>query len=133
MLDNVDIRKALVSWLKANTTIVATLTDPNEIRELDWQGEDYSYPNIRVTCSVSPTQCNITDVDATISCFSEQKSSYQSILMQGIIAKQLHNKDGFSSGVVNFSSIRVTNLPDATQFENGVWKADVILKMKASN
>ena len=131
MYDNYDVRVAIVSWLKSNTTITATLTDTDEIRELDWQGEDFSYPNIRVTCSVTPTQCNITNVQATISYFSEKKSSKQAIQSQGIIAKQLHGKD-FTSSSVKMSAIVVTDLPDATQVMEGVWKSDVNLTMRAS-
>ena len=131
MYDNYDVRVALVAWLKANSTITATLTDTNEIRELDWQGEDFSFPNIRVTYSVTPTQCNITDVTAVVSYFSERKSSKQAIQSQGIIAKQLH-EDDFTANSIHMSAIVVTQLPDAVQVSEGVWKADVNLTMKAS-
>lgn len=130
MLDNVDIREAVVAWLKANATIVATLDDPNEIRELSWQGEDFTYPNIRVTCASVPNQCDYSDVTATISSFSEEKSSKEVLTMQGVIAKQIHKKS-VEQDAIKFDNIRVTSLPDSIQ-ENGIWKADVILSTRAN-
>jgi len=130
MLDNVDIRAAMMAWLKSNTAILATLTDTDEIRELHWQGEDFTYPDIRVTSSSVPNQCSYSDVTMVISYYSEQKSSKQAITGQGVIAKQMHNKS-IEQGSVKFDNMRVTSLPDATQ--NGdIWKADVNLSMKAS-
>ena len=131
MLDNVDIRETIVAWSKANTAIVATLpAGAVEIRELHWSGEDFVYPNIRVTCSSTPNQCSYSDVVATISYFSEQKSSKQSLIGQGVIAKQMHKKS-VDQGTVEFSNMRVTSLPDAVQTD-GIWKADTVLSMRAS-
>lgn len=135
MLDNNDIRSAIVAWLKGNAAIVANLTAGGtgavEIRELWWQGEDFLFPNIRVTCSSSiPTQCDYSDIDAIISYFSEEKSSKKSLVGQGVIAKQLHKKS-VSQNSVSLVNMRVINLPDAVQ-EGGIWKADVILSMRVS-
>ena len=124
LVDNYDVRTSLVAWLLANATVTGTLQDVTEIRERDWQGEDFSYPNIRVTCSLTPTECNYANIDAIISYYSEQKSSKQAIQSQGIIYKQLH-ENSFTSEGIKFSNVRVTFLPDATQEDNGVWKADV--------
>jgi len=135
MLDNVDIRSAVVAWLKANTTITATLNDANEIREKDWQGEDFTYPNIRVTCSSTPNQCEYSDVTAVISYFSEEKSSKESITGQGVVAKQIHKKSSdvvVDTGTIRLNNVRVTSLPDAIQ-ESNIWKADVNVSFRASD
>lgn len=133
MLDNNDIRSGLIGWLQNNSQIVGVLvsgsSSAQEIRERNWQGEDYQYPNIRVTCNSVPNQCGYSDVNATVSFFSEQKSSKQSLIGQGIVAKQMHQKS-VSYGSINFGNMRVTSLPDAVQ-ENGVWKSDVLLSTRA--
>ena len=129
-VDNYQLRIAWVAWLKDNSTVTDTLDDTDEIRELDWQGEDFSYPNIRVTCAVVPGQCGITDATARISYFSEEKSSLQAIQSQGIIAKQVHNKD-FTKSSVKVSGITVVDLPDAVE-EDGVWQADIMLSLSAN-
>lgn len=131
MLDNADVRIIWVAELKANTVVLSgTSSGATEIREKDWQGEDFSYPNIRVTASVRPGQC-LDDVDVIISYFSQQKSSKEAIVGQGIIAKQYHDKP-FTRSNVRFAPLQVVSIPDAVQSDNGVWKADVILRMKAS-
>ena len=104
--------------------------EQSEIRELDWAGEDFSYPNIRVTASVNPGEC-LDDVTVRISYFSEQKSSKESIVGQGIIAKQYHDKP-FTRSNVRFSPLHVSSIPDAIRVSDTVWRADVNLTMKAS-
>jgi len=134
MLDNVDIRAAMMAWLKGNSTILAALSDTDEIRELHWQGESFTYPDIRVTSSSIPNQCNYSDVTMIISFYSEEKSSKQAITGQGVIAKQMHEKSieaTVGSTTIKFENMRVTLLPDAIQ-EDGVWKANVNLSMRAS-
>jgi len=136
MLDNNDIRAGIVGWIKGNNDIVSVLVSGSssglEVREAFYQGEDITYPNIRVTCSSIPNQCNYSDVTATIMCFSEQKSSKQSLILQGRVGKEMHNTP-FTQSPLRYWAVRVTNLPDALQQDNGVWRADVILSMKVSN
>ena len=48
MITNNTIQAALISKLLANITITAELDDAEEIRENEWQGTAFSYPNIRV-------------------------------------------------------------------------------------
>jgi hypothetical protein len=48
VLGNDQIQEAWVLYLKANTNILAELNDNDEIREDNWQGDEFSYPNIRV-------------------------------------------------------------------------------------
>ena len=130
MLDNVDVRTIWVAELKANVTVLSgTSSGATEIRELDWQGETFVYPNIRVTSSITPGEC-LDDVTVRISYFSEQKSSKEAITGQGIIAKQYHQKP-FTRSNIRFSPLLVSSIPDAVQV-NGVWRADVNLTMKAS-
>ena len=132
LIDNYQLRTALVSMCKDIAVIPATLTDTDEIRELDWMGEKFSYPNIRITCSITALgQCAPYDAQATISYFSEQKSSKQAIQSQGIIAKSLHNVNKTYNSV-KMTNIQVTSLPDAEQVAEGVWKADVPLSMKVN-
>mgnify|MGYP000023535303 FL=1 len=132
LVDNYQLRTAIVSMCKDIAAIPATLIDTDEIRELDWMGEKFSYPNIRITCSITALgQCAPYDAVATISYFSEQKSSKQAIQSQGIIAKQLHNVNKTYNSV-KMTTIRVTSLPDAVQVAEDVWKADVPLSMKVN-
>ena len=122
MITNNDAQEALVAWLKANTTITA-LDDnfPTEIREETWQGEKFSYPNIRVMCEITAGEC-YENLYSVISCFSEEKSSKEAQNIAGVIAGEMHNKS-FVQNSLRFSALTVKTIR-AVQ-EEGVWKADV--------
>lgn len=127
MITNNDAQAAWVAWLKANASILAlSSTFPVEIREEHWQGEVFSYPNIRIACEITGGEC-IDDCLVTISCFSEEKSSKESQTISATVANAVHNKP-FTQSNLRFSAIRAKTLR-AVQ-ENGVWKADVQVNTK---
>lgn len=131
MLGNNDVQKAILSWMKANGTILALLTDTNEIREENWQGEKFSYPNIRIMAEVTPSpECGPDTAFIRITSFSEQKSSRESGNMAGTIAQQIHNKT-FTSESVRFCSLVVLRVPRSEQ-EDGIWAAEVHIEALVS-
>lgn len=122
MITNNEAQAALVTWMKANTTITDLDSNfPLEIREESWSGEKFTYPNIRVMCEVTGGEC-YEDLFSVISCFSEQKSSKEAQNIAGIIANELHNKS-FVQDSLRFSALTVKTIR-AVQ-EGGIWKADV--------
>lgn len=134
MLGNVDVQEAFIDWMKANTTIIGlhanfSLTYP-EIREIDWQGEKFVYPNIRVGCEITPAECGPDECFARILVFSEEKSSKQAESFAGTIAKQLHKKN-FSQSGVRFSSVIVQRQLRAAQ-ESGVWRSELSVLMRVN-
>ena len=129
MLDNNTVQQAWIDHLQADASVLAlsTGTFPTEIREQNYQGEKFVYPNIRVMCEVTGGEC-IDDAFTVLSCFSEQKSSKEAQAIAGTIATGLHNKS-FTQNGIRISAIRAKTLR-AVQ-ENGVWKADVQINSKA--
>lgn len=128
MLDNNTVQQAWIDNLQADADVLALSSNfPTEIREQDWQGEKFTYPNIRVMCEVTGGEC-IDDVFAIISCFSEQKSSKEAQNIAGTIALGWHNSS-FTQNGVRISAVRTKTIR-AVQ-EGGVWKADVQVNAKA--
>ena len=125
MITNNDAQAALVAWIKANATIMALLDDPLEVREESWQGEKFSYPNIRVMCEITPADggCGPDTCFSIIYCHSEQKSSKQSQNIAGTIATELHESN-FTKEGIRFSAVVVQRTPRAIQ-EIGIWQAEV--------
>lgn len=122
MITNNEAQAALLAWMQANTTITALDSNfPIEIREIDWQGEKFTYPNIRIMCEVTGGEC-YEDLFSVISCFSEEKSSKEAQNIAGVVANQLHNKT-FTQSSIRFSALRAKTIR-AVQ-ENGIWKADI--------
>ena len=105
------VRDALIDTIKANATIMALLDDANEVRELDWKGTDFSYPNYRVRInSITPFDTCYQDLDASIYCFSEEKSSQEADEMAGTIADEFFT-DSFTQDSIRFTFIRVDIIP----------------------
>lgn len=89
MLNVVDIQTALISKLKANTSL------PTDIRELGYQGREITYPNVRVgnifQAPRSNGNCHITtsDVSWIVGTFSEQPSSMEASDIAKLITASL--------------------------------------------
>jgi len=138
MLDLNDVQTTLLAYLKNNSAIDITLTangvSDKEIRQNFWMGNDFSYPNVRIACDLTPSQ-NGCDGPDTVSIYivvsSEQKSSKQSMVIAGVIAKQLHNSE-FSNNGVRFTAVRVLQLPRPTATEVGTWQSEIQATAKAT-
>ena len=105
------VRDAIIYIIKANATIMALLDDANEVRELNWKGKDLSYPNYRVRINnITPFDICYQDLDASVFCFSEEKSSQEAEEMAGTIANELF-RDSFTKDSIRFTSIRTDPIP----------------------
>lgn len=124
MLGLDDIQGSLVQYLKTITDVTNKVS-PSEIKEQFWQGEDFVYPCIRVSCSLTPDQngCGPDTVSGRIIVFSEQKSSKESITISGIVAKKLH-RNSFTYNNVHWILITILSLPEPV-FEDGIWQSEI--------
>lgn len=86
MIPNNTVQAAIILFLKSKIAITSLLVDnagvahPDEIREVEWQGDTFAYPNIRVdlgtqTDAIEETNCNISNITFSILVFSELYSS----------------------------------------------------------
>jgi len=93
MLSIAEVKEGLVSYLKSKTAITDRLTDgAEEIREVQWQGSDFTYPNVRVRVrELTPhADCGLGTIACHIYVFSEDASSKEADEISGIIANELH-------------------------------------------
>jgi hypothetical protein len=130
---NDQIKSAIVAKLKANTTITAQLKDTNEIREAQWQADNFTYPNIRVrVIDNNPTlaNCNLSTIRIGIGVFSEQDSSQEADKIAGIIANELHTQS-FTSLTIKLS-LMVENLKGAIRTDDRTWMSEVIMNGTAN-
>ena len=79
MIGDEQIQAAIITKMKSlapYNNVAST-----EIRELEWQGDTFSYPNIRVELEVNEwafdeqEKCRLQYVEFSVYCFSEQRSS----------------------------------------------------------
>lgn len=111
LITNDDIQAAIVDYTKTLTSVVNLLTTSNEIRELNWQGDDFVYPNVRVSVDLTPSINGCAPYRAQIffDCFSEDKSSHEAQTIAGAIQKAYH-RVVFSQNNLKFSSVIVRNI-----------------------
>lgn len=128
MLRNDQIQAALVAYLKANTTVTAEVPAV-EIREDQWQGRDFTYPNIRVRLiSNTPLyagDCNLHRVSLGILVFTEDASSLNADRIAGIIHSVLHDHH-FNTSNITFS-LRTTNLVPALRSNIQEWRSEILM------
>jgi len=134
MLDNAKIQGGLVAYIKEQTEVTSLLANVNEVREDSWKGTDFAYPHVRVEMlplRLSENQrCALSDSDASIIIFSEEKSSKEADTLAGVVAEQLRGKSFVRNGV-RFSSISVDVIFPAMPTEER-WRSEVSLKMIVS-
>ena len=124
-----EVQLALIERLKADTALVALLGTADQIKETEWQGAAFVYPAVRVENTVKPNMayCPPDDVDITIFCLSEQKSSKQCSKVAAAVAKVFHNKRGeTATNGVKFVFSCVTSITYPKQQEGqSVWVSPV--------
>jgi hypothetical protein len=120
------VRDAIIDKIKANTTIMALLSDSNEVREAYWSGSEFTYPNYRVRInSITPFQDCYQNLDASILCYSEQASSQEAEEMAGTIANEFHAQS-FIQDSIRFTHIVVDIIPAIKQ-DVRTWRSEVQL------
>ena len=137
MIPNNTVQAAIISYLKSKPTIVALLVDnagvahPDEIREVEWQGDTFSYPNIRVDLGtqeypITENNCNLTNLTFSIYVFSEMYSSKEANHIAGVI-EGIINKKSITSGGVQFVRVICTLVP-AIRRDERTWRSEIICR-----
>ena len=111
-------------------------TGSEEIREAQWQGTDFTYPNVRVRVLPDGNKpdintCNFANARYGIGVFSEEDSSQQADKISGIIANELHTQS-FTSEGIKFTLIKVESIIPAVRINDRTWMSEVILTGIAS-
>lgn len=128
MIDDNAIQAAVVAKLKANTALVAYLTQFSaqaEIRESSWQGREFLYPNVRVEVTdntpIGELPC-FSQVTITLYYHSESDSSKQVNELAGFGNDALFEKQvsgsGWYSGIIQLDN----RIAGKRQIER-VWQA----------
>jgi hypothetical protein len=98
----------MLSYLQSKSAITALLDDSGQIKELQWQGTEFTYPAVRISVDIRPSVngCGPDNADFMIDVFDEQKSSKTTSVLSGTIANALH-KIPFTSNGLKFSTVVV--------------------------
>ncbi len=116
-------REAWIADLKAQPTLVALVG--KEIREVEYQSTDWTYPCVRVAVDFKPSlnRCGPDDGDIDIEVYSAEKSSKEASHIASIIFELYHGIP-FEANGIKFSTVIVREVtkPDRSIF---AWKTVV--------
>lgn len=103
-----DVQEAIITYSKSKSELVSLLpTGTVEIRESEWQGEAFQYPNVRIGVDFFPGMKGCQPIaEIYFDVFSEKPSSLEASTIAGVIQNIYHRKP-FSVGNVKFFSVIV--------------------------
>lgn len=123
MIRNDQIQAALVTKLKATSIVTSQLTTADEIREDQWSGTTFVYPNIRVNLiSNRPFDPCRQQFDVSFMSFSESDNSEEADKIAGIIATALDDISYIADGML--ISLAVTDVLPAFRSDVRTWRAE---------
>lgn len=107
LITNKDVQTDLVDYTKTLSAVVALLPSSAEVRELEWQGTDFQYPNVRVSVDLFPSinGCAPYRAEIKFDCFAEDKFSDNAQAIAGAIQKAYHRVPFSINGRIYSSSI----------------------------
>lgn len=133
------IQAAIIAKLKATsaitTELVADESTVNEIREDQWQGDEFDYPNIRVRMiSNNPdgdtAECKTASITVSIMVFSQRYSSLESDKIAGIIHASLNGRTFSANNLEVF--LRTADLIPAVRSDIRTWRSECLMDGKVS-
>lgn len=131
MFSNYVVRAVLVSYLKNNSATIGIVS--KEVREKQWQGNDFDYPAIRVKIIFQKppldATCNWADLQFSVQCYSELASSQESESMELEVTKLLDNKT-ISSGGVKIYSLHCVGMIGSNRVDERTWMAETMFTGK---
>jgi hypothetical protein len=127
MLSNNEIQADIVTKLKASALLTA-LVNANEVREDQWKGNSFGYPNVRVSLGqqtpVNNLSCPIVKMPFDVVCFSENASSKEADQIAYAVMKSL-DKIHFTGTYVRFIYLHSVTMEAAIAEDERTWKSTV--------
>lgn len=131
------LKGAVISYLKTVTEVTNKLVEYGstalEIRESQWQSDEFVYPNIRVRIirnEPESGECNRSNATVSIMVFTEAQSSATCDEISGIIATYFKSKQfsvSFEGDTYHLSLGGVTLIP-AVRAGVTIWRSEVIVE-----
>ena len=142
MIRNDQVQAALISRLKANNTITSLIvsgtaqdeTWHTDIREDQWEGTSFGYPNVRVrllpSSPLGDKDCHIIKFSVSFLVFSEEQSSMEADQIAGIITNEFHGKTFLANNIE--ISLRLASLIPAVRSDTRTWRSEALMNGIAS-
>lgn len=126
------VRQDFMSWIKSKTALTSLVG--SEIRELEWQGTKFSYPNVRIrlnTFTPTTSDCNRYKVEGVIYVFDDEPSSEQTDRIGSAILTIIHGKST-SHGSTKFVGFTARQFGADRIEESNVWQGRIEFSVAVS-
>lgn len=130
MIPNDQVKAAIVAQTKLTTSLVPRLPDGTQgIRESDWRGDVFQYPNVRIsletqTDATPDSDCTPVIQDWSVHVFSEKHSSLETDQLAGLVAVYFKGLN-FTQNGIRFLRVQVLENIPAIQEDERTWRAQV--------
>lgn len=131
MIGDETIQQAIVAKFKTLAPFTSSLgqVTSTEVREFDWQGAEFSYPNIRIELEENipyfdeQRNCTLQRVEFSAYIYSEQKSSKECSQIKTSVLNGFTT--GFTSNSVKFLEPRILENIPALREDSRTWRSQV--------
>jgi hypothetical protein len=140
MINPVYLKKAVIDILKANSTLVTAIGGVGQIKESQFQGQDFTFPAIRVDAQLQTPIGDGTDrirlshASWSIRVFSTDPSSLEADNILGLVVDSLFNKQKINatdiSNNINFNLVRIdlVNVDPAFRISDRLWQGTAVFE-----
>lgn len=137
MIGDEVVQAAIIAKLKSLAPFQSVAS--TEIRELEWQGDTFSYPNIRVELEENvpyfdeQLRCTLQRVEWSVYCFSQQRSSKEcSQIKTSVINATVSNGFSNQSLAIKFLPVTVLDSVPAVREDERTWRSQIKFGSKIS-
>lgn len=140
MIGDEAIQAGIISRIKSLAPYTSSFgsVDSGEVREWDWQGENFVYPNLRVDLEDNAPyfdeqlRCTLQRVEFSVYIYSEQRSSKECSQIKTNINNSLIGL-GFTVNGVKYSDPRLIESIPAIRETERVWRSQLRYSTKVNN
>lgn len=131
MLSDEKIQADLITKLRTITTVTVLLPEGvNGIKELQWQGDTFQYPGVRLDLEDAGYEfdeqemCQLYFAEFSVYIFSEERSSKQCSTIKGLLENALTGK-GWTGANTKFTRLRLVDNVPAVREDERTWRSQI--------
>ena len=127
-VDNETTAAAWIAYLKSKPQLVSLLDSSLQIKQNQWQGDEFLYPAVRFAVDYYPSVngCGPDDIDVFIDVFSTEKSDKQAVHIAAVLDAILQ-KHPFTQNGLKFPLVWVKEIKKPFR-DIFAWKSSLIIK-----
>ena len=129
MISDEKVQSDIITKIKS---IVTGTSYSAEVRELQWQGDNFTYPNLRLDIEnndyVFDEQelCTLQYAEFSIYVFSQERSSKECSTIKGLLATALVGL-GFTGSYAKYNRLRLVDNIPAVREDERTWRSQIRL------